>query len=183
MHRYYLAFLVAVAIVISFMPAPLADAQDDNKALESSLAKAYIYMASRTTWQELSSSNFVFCITRDHSLFEWFSKILPTIKLYDRPVELRQYDIEDIVGLRQCNLIALTNIEKNSRAVIAQIKGYPVLTISHEIDITQFGGLVYLVYDKKLEPPKIDFDTLGNSKLNIDAGILDLSRKRWGSGN
>jgi hypothetical protein len=95
-------------------------------------------------------------------------------------VAIRTIDPGDSSGQQSCDLIALSKDESLNRKIIEHVEGLSVLTISDEVDITSYGGLVFLSHDKKLEPPKIDFRTLAVSKLSIDAAVLTLSQRRWG---
>lgn len=152
-------------------------------ALETSLASAYLYLANKTTWPaESLNSPFVFCVNREHQLFEAFQKLLPTRKLFGFPIEQRFFEKRDNEVQRKCNLIALSK-QDDSQHTIMNVDGMPILTISHEIDISEINGLVYLAHDSKLQPPKINFRSLEKSGLRIDATVLDLSKRRWGNGS
>lgn len=177
----FAGILIIIVLFYSCPPRSYGQPLNEEKALEHSLANAYLYLATRTTWpgKFQAQSTFVFCINREHSLFDLFSKILPTRKLHQLPIELRPFDEADSGLQRGCHLIALSDNERVNKLVIEHTRAQPVLTVSHEVDISSYGGLVYLAHRTKLEPPKIDFDSLRTSGLKIDAAILDLSRKRW----
>lgn len=151
-------------------------------ALETSLASAYLYLANKTTWpvETAESVPFIFCVNREHQLFEAFQKLLPTRKLFGRAIEQRFFERLDADAQRRCNLIAISR-QDDSKQTIANVDGLPILTISHEVDITEDSGLIYLAHDSKLQPPKINFKILEKSRLKIDSAVLDLSKRRWGN--
>jgi len=154
----------------------------EETPLQVSLVKAYLYITSRTTWPEgaIEDDSFVFCINRNHELFETFSTFLPTKQIHKKKIELRFFNESSASDQLKCNLIALSKNEKGNKMVAANVKNSPILTIGHETDVTLSGGVVFLAHDKKLEPPKINFSVLKSSGLKIDSGILDISQRRWG---
>ena len=157
--------------------------QQEKEALQLSLAKAYLYIASYASWPKgaLNNDSFVFCINRSHHLFDVLSKYLPGRKIQGLPIELRFFEESDATGQRACNIIALSDNEKGNKKIVTIVTGQPVLTMSDESDISSFGGLVYLAHDDKIMPPKINFDTLKASGLTIDANILAISARKWGN--
>lgn len=175
------AFLVVSLISISTL---YAQSGKKETPLQLSLVKAYLYIASRTTWPEgaIKNNSFVFCINRSHELFDTFSTFLPTKEIHQQKVQLQFYNEFDAGDQQKCNLIALSSNEKGNEAVAGNVRDLPILTIAHEVDITGVGGIVFLSHDKKLEPPKINFQTLQTSGLKIDSGVLDISQRRWGKG-
>jgi hypothetical protein len=177
--RWVSAPLVLTSFCLILLPAALALA-NPPAVLQDSLANAYIYIASRTTWNPERQSSFRFCVNRNNDLFETFSAKLPQKKIGNRRIELSFYDEGDPGALRACDLIALGEGETFNRAVIEKVRGAPVLTISHQANITEYGGLVQIVFKDKLQPPRIGFSSLEASGLKIDASILNLSRGRWG---
>lgn len=154
---------------------------EEGSPLEASLARAYLYLVSRTTWPDDTKSSMLFCINRDHSLFEAFAKLVPTFNYHGKPFLMKSFDENDIETQRSCSVIALSNKVEFNKSVISQVSSYPVLTIGHETDITLTGGIIYLAYGKRLEPPKVNILALGVSKLKMDASVLDLSKRRWSS--
>lgn len=158
---------------------------NDEHALELSLANAYVYIASRTTWPSPpeNSSSFFFCIEPSHHLFEIFSKLLPGKQLHGRTVEIRTFDPDDSRTQASCDVIALSSNDNANKLIVSHTNGKPILTISDEVDITRYDGLVFLSHDKRLEPPKINFGKLQTLTLKIDAAVLNLSEQRWGRGD
>jgi len=152
---------------------------EEGSPLEASLARAYLYLVTRTVWPDEVKSTMLFCINRDHSLFDAFSKLVPTFTSAGKTFLMKSFDEEDVRTQRSCSVIALSQNAEFNAKVIAQVRNFPVLTISHEADITTSGGIVYLSYGKRLEPPKINIPELGNNKLRMDASVLDLSKRRW----
>lgn len=176
-----IAFFVLSCVGISTL---YAQSGKKETPLQLSLVKAYLYIASRTTWPEgaIKNGSFVFCINRNHELFDTFSTFLPTKEIHKQRIQLQFFNEYDAADQQKCNLIALSANEKGNIAVVGNVKSLPILTIAHETDITEEGGIVFLSHDKKLEPPKINFETMQSSGLKIDSGVLDISLRRWGKG-
>ncbi len=177
-------FALALSFALLLPPSNLwSQTQQEKEALQLSLAKAYLYIASYTIWPKkaLNSEAFIFCINRNHHLFEVLSKYLPGRKIRELPIELRFFEESDAAGQRACNIIALSDNEKENKKIVANVAGQPVMTMSDEADISSFSGLVYLAHDNKIMPPKINFDTLKASGLTIDANILAISARKWGN--
>ncbi|MCC6220486.1 MAG: YfiR family protein [Deltaproteobacteria bacterium] len=151
-------------------------------SLENSLARAYLYIAANATWPpEIEKSDvFVFCTTRSHALYDVFTTLLPTRRVHDKPVELRLLKEADKDSQRQCHLMALPNDKPFNEKILENVETYPVLTIAHEVDITEIGGLVFLAHDDRLRPPRIDIDGLKRRSLRIAAPILKISLDNWG---
>jgi hypothetical protein len=169
-----------IALIFLFLCDAVA-AQNEG-ALQSSLAKAYLYILSYTRWlnSPADQSDIVFCVNRGHNLFDLFSDLLPTKKIHGRKIVLRFFEADDVNSLAQCNVIALSKDDEANKTVIKNIQGKPILTMSDETDITRYGGIVFLAHDQKLQPPKIDIAVMRAAQLSIDASILDLSVRKWG---
>jgi hypothetical protein len=149
---------------------------DNPQTLELSLARAHLYIVSKSVWPANPDGAVNFCVNRNHSLFESFAKIVPTMKR----LSIQLIDERDLEGVKRCHIVVLDKDPAASLKILKAVRKLPVLTMSHEADFTEQGAIVYLSYGERLEPPKIKFEELEASGIKIDASILDLSRRRWG---
>lgn len=172
-------FASLLGVAYFFISIVWAQPQEDSRPLETTLARAYLFLLSRTTWPTDSGKTRLFCINRDHSLFDTFAKLLPTLNLGGKTYVMKSFDEGDVGTQKTCHVIALSQNTEFNKSVIRQVQNFPVLTISHETDITIYGGVIFIVYGQRLEPPKININELEKSDLHMDASVLNLSLKKW----
>lgn len=167
-----------LGLPVAYAQAPDASVSD----LERSLANGYMYLASRSRWPTDSNKGdrFVFCISQNHSLFDIFSRTLPLRKVNGMAVDIRVLNSRKSSSSSECHMVVFSRSDSLTTEWFAEIANLPILTISHEVDLTESGAIVYLAHDDKLRPPRINYLGMKKSGVIIDATILDLARRRWG---
>jgi uncharacterized protein DUF4154 len=168
--RYAGAALAAFVLCIS-----TGRAQD---VTESSLKAAFIYtFAKFTEWPEdilPPTATFSACVLGDTQIREALERTVKGRQFEGRGISVSQVQLAG--KLRSCHLLYVSGVTPAQvTAIVAAVRGAPVLTISDIDDFAQLGGIAQMF----VENGKIHFDlNLGvakGSRLQLSSKLLVLA--------
>ena len=150
---------LAVAVVSVVLLCTSAGRAQD--VTESSLKAAFIYnFAKFTEWPAdvlPATATFTACVLGDNATRDALDRIVKGRQLSGRTISVSEVQLG--VGLRSCHLLYLSGVTPAQiAAIVAAVRGAPVLTISDIDDFARGGGIAQMF----VENGKMRFD------LNLD---------------
>lgn len=151
------------------LPARLLAQGPSESKLEELLAAAHFYVISYTAWP--SKEELRICVPPNHRLKDSLNNTFSNRVTAQRRMTVVDLSTVSDVG-KSCEVAILTGDLSEDKELVERIGSSPVLTVSSEIDVTDFGGMIYL---PKGKPPRILLKQVNKSGLRIDSALLAIS--------
>lgn len=167
-------FAVAVVSVV-VLSTSAGRAQD---VTESSLKAAFVYnFAKFTEWPAdvLSpTATFAACVLGDSPTRDALDRIVKGRQLSGRTISVSEVQLG--VGLRSCHLLYMSGVTKTQiTAIVAAVRGVPVLTISDTDDFARGGGIAQMFVENGKIRFDINLDVAKESRLQLSSKLLALA--------
>jgi hypothetical protein len=164
--RLMLALLLAVAI------AGQARAESGS---EAAVKTAFLYNFFKfIEWPEAvaSQSAYILCTTDNDQLGDSLS-VLENKTIGNKPMVIRR----DINGkdLKNCHMVFISSSE-NAAAIVRDLKGLPVVTVSDKPNFIDQGGMIGLVQGDNRLSFEINLDVANADGVHISAKLLKLAK-------
>jgi YfiR/HmsC-like len=145
---------------------------------EVSLKAAFIYrVAQFTTWPPdvlPGTTPFNACVVGDGALSDVLAKAVKGRALSERGVNVSHVQPEG--PLRSCHLLYVSGVSAAQvTAVLAAVRGAPVLTISDMDDFDQIGGIAHLFIDNGKIRFDLNLELARRSRLELSSKLLALA--------
>lgn len=158
----------------------LAQISNGEKTLEYQIALFHYNLITLTKWPDgIMGDELIFCIELRHPLRDEFSKIFAKKKAFNKSINMTVLYPEQQKSLQNCNVIALSKYSEINEEALSLIKPLPILTIGIDDDITKSGGIAYIPSSGNINLPKVSYQSLKDSGLNMNAWFLESSLKKW----
>lgn len=147
-------------------------------ALASDVSKlsvaAHYYVISSVIWP-IEIREFLVCVEKGHPNYDEFRESLGKRTINDKKIKVFPINDRDLVKLKECNSLILGNDRNINSELISKVEGQPILTISSESKITQYGGMVEIRKGEQMTGPKVNISNLEKGKLSLSAQLLSIS--------
>jgi YfiR/HmsC-like len=166
---------IPVALVLLLLHASTVLTQD---VTEVSLKAAFIYrVAQFTTWPpELltGTAPFSACVVGDGVISDVLTKAVKGRAIWGHGVNVSHVPPEG--PLRSCHLLYVSGVSATQvAAVLAAVRGAPVLTISDIDDFDQIGGIAHLFIDNGKIRFDLNLELARRSRLELSSKLLTLA--------
>lgn len=166
--------------VLLFCASPTFAQNQRSESLEGILSKGYYYLLSYTRWPNIDALGEIrVCINPRHDLHQELAGFLQQRKIGERRVVVQPLYQADEETLKRCNVVILESERPLNTKIIQITTGAPILTVSSDDDITEYGGIAFITRASELKPPKFNLLAIKASKLQVGAALLDYSEKYW----
>ena len=165
------AFLAAACLLCT----SIGRAQD---VTESSLKAAFIYsFAKFTEWpQDALPSTAIFsaCVLGDRPIRDALERTVKGRLLFGRGISVSQVQLDG--KLRSCHLLYVSGVTPAQlTAVVAALRGAPVLTISDIDDFVQQGGIAQMFVENGKMRFDLNLEVARRSRLDLSSKLLVLA--------
>jgi hypothetical protein len=144
---------------------------------ESSLKAAFIYHFARfTEWPQdvpPPAATFNACVLGDSRLRDALERTVKDRKLSDHGITVSQVQLDGKLGA--CHLLYVSGVTlKQVEAIVAALRGAPVLTISEVDDFAQHGGIVQMFVENGRLRFDFNLEAAKRSRLQLSSKLLLL---------
>ena len=145
---------------------------------ESSLKAAFIYSFARfTEWpQDALPSTAIFsaCVLGDSPIRDALERIVKGRLLLGRGISVSQVQLDG--KLRSCHLLYVSGVTPAQvTAVVAAVRGAPVLTISDADDFVRQGGIAQMFVENGKMRFDLNLEVARRSRLDLSSKLLVLA--------
>ena len=146
---------------------------------ESSLKAAFVYnFAKFTEWPadvlSPTATTFAACVLGDSPTRDALARIVKGRQLSGRTISVSEVQLG--VGLRSCHLLYMSGVTKTQiTAIVAAVRGAPVLTISDIDDFALGGGIAQMFVENGKVRFDINLDVAKESRLQLSSKLLALA--------
>jgi YfiR/HmsC-like len=164
------AVLAAVLLCPSTAPA-----QD---VTEPSLKAAFIYtFAKFTEWPEdilPTTATFTACVLGDGPIRDALERTVKGRQLWGRGIRVSQVQLDG--KLRSCHLLYVSGVTlAQVEAIVAAVRGAPVLTISDVDDFARQGGIAQMFVENGKMRFDLNLEVARRSRLDLSSRLLVLA--------
>jgi len=165
--------IAALALVV--LSAPPAWTQD---VTEPSLKAAFVYnFAKFTEWPPEAlpaASPFMACVLGDGPLGAALTRTVEGRLLSGRTIGVSHPTIDG--PLRTCHLLYISNVSSEQlAAILAAVRGAPVLTISDADHFARLGGIAHIFVENGKMRFELNLDLARRSRLLLSSRLLALA--------
>jgi len=166
----------AGAVLAAFLLcASTGRAQD---VTESSLKAAFIYsFAKFTEWPQdvlPATATFTACVLGEGPIRGALERIVKGRQLSGRGISVVQVQLEG--KLRSCHLLYVSGVTPAQvAAIVAALRGAPVLTVSDVDDFTQAGGIAQMFVENGKMRFDLNLEVAKRSGLELSSKLLVLA--------
>jgi hypothetical protein len=164
-----------VAILAAFVLVYAAAVRGQD-VTEASLKAAFIYnFAKFTEWpQDAPAATFNACVLGDNALREALERIVKGRQLSGRTISVAE--VQPAGKLRACHLLYVSGaMPAQVAAVVAAVRGSPVLTISDADDFAQQGGIAQMFVESGKMRFDLNLEVAKRSRLQLSSKLLVLA--------
>jgi hypothetical protein len=164
--------VLAAAFLLS---TSIGRAQD---VTESSLKAAFIYsFAKFTEWPQdvlPSTATFSACVLGDGPIRDALERIVKGRLLLGRGISVSQVQLDG--KLRSCHLLYVSGVTPAQiTAIVAAVRGAPVLTISDVDDFVRQGGIAQMFVESGKMRFDLNLEVARRSRLDLSSRLLILA--------
>ena len=134
---------------------------------------AHYYVISSVIWP-VDIEEFSICVDKDHPNYSEFKSSLEKRTINGKAIQVLPLDTK-ASKLQECNSLVLGSGKEINLEIIKKVERKPILTISSESKITQYGGMVEIRKGKKMTGPKVNISNLEKGQLSLSAQLLSIS--------
>ena len=163
----------AAILAACLLCAPAGRAQD---VTEPSLKAAFIYnFAKFTEWpQDAPAATFTACVLGDTAIRDALERIVKGRQLLDRPITVA--DVRADGKLQSCQLLYVAGVTPAQlAAILATVRGAPVLTISDIDDFARQGGIAQMFVENAKMRFDLNLEIARRSRLRLSSKLLVLA--------
>jgi hypothetical protein len=155
--------------------AAIGRAQD---VTEPSLKAAFIYnFAKFTDWPEdilPAHATFSACVLGDSPISDALERAVKGRQVSGRGVSVSQVQVEG--KLRSCHLLYVSGVSPAQlAAIVAAVRGAPVLTISDIDDFSKLGGIAQMFVESGRLRFDLNLEVAKSSRLQLSSKLLVLA--------
>jgi len=165
----------AVLAAACLLCTSIGRAQD---VTESSLKAAFIYNFARfTEWPQdalPSTATFSACVLGNGTIRDALERIVKGRLLSGRGISVSQVQLDG--KLRSCHLLYVSGITTTQvTAIVAAVRGAPVLTISDVDDFVRQGGIAQMFVENGKMRFDLNLEVARRSQLDLSSKLLVLA--------
>ncbi len=165
--------IAALALVV--LGAPPAWTQD---VTEPSLKAAFVYnFAKFTEWPPEAlppAAPFVACVLGDGPVGDALTRTVAGRQLWGRTIDVLRVAIDG--PLRTCHLLYVSNVTPAQlTAILAALRGAPVLTISDADHFARLGGIAHIFVENGKMRFQLNLELARRSRLQLSSRLLALA--------
>ena len=157
------------------LAAPLNGLAYAESGGEAAVKTAFLYNFFKfIEWPEAASQNaYSLCTTDNDQLGDSLS-VLENKTIGNKPMVIRR----DVNGkdLQDCHIVFISSSE-NAAAIIRDLKGLPVVTVSDQRNFVDQGGMIGLVQGDNHLGFEINLDAANAEGVHISAQMLKLAKR------
>jgi hypothetical protein len=166
------AVVVLAAVLLCTATGRAQDVQ------ESSLKAAFIYsFAKFTDWPQDApppAATFAACVLGDNPIRDALDRVVKGRQLSGRAISVSQVKLDG--KLRSCHLLYVTGVTPAQvAAIVAAVRGAPVLTISDVDDFAQEGGIAQMFVENGKMRFDLNLEVARRSGLQLSSKLLALA--------
>jgi hypothetical protein len=155
--------------------ASIGRAQDVQ---ESSLKAAFIFSFARfTEWPQdvlQTAATFTACVLGDNPIRDALDRVVKGRQLSGRAISVSQVKLDG--KLRSCQLLYVSGVTSAQvAAIVASVRGAPVLTISDVDDFAEQGGIAQMFVEKGKMRFDLNLEVARRSGLQLSSKLLSLA--------
>jgi hypothetical protein len=173
----YLHLLFAAVLLTALWGARAAEA-DEESARKYPVLSAYIYNFTQfTSWPSAEAhASFTVCVA-GHDPFGAALEPMKSRTVQGKKIIIRHFGGSD--DLSGCNIVFISKSESgNFRAILARLKGTPVLTMSEIDGFSSAGGMVEFKPANGKIGITIDLPAVRATGISISSKLLSLANVR-----
>jgi hypothetical protein len=168
-------FAIAAVLAACLLCTSIGRAQD---VTESSLKAAFIYsFAKFTEWpQDALPSTAIFsaCVLGDSPIRDALERTVTGRLILGRGISVSQVQLDG--KLRSCHLLYVSRVTSAQvTAVVAAVRGAPVLTISDVDDFVRQGGIAQMFVENGKMRFDLNLEVARRSRLDLSSKLLVLA--------
>jgi hypothetical protein len=82
----------------------------------------------------------------------------------------------EVHEIKDCHLVYISSSVEKVEAILKQVKGLPIVTVSDQVDFIAHGGMIGLVHDNDRLSFEINLDVAKAQGIHISAQLLRLAK-------
>jgi hypothetical protein len=166
-----------VAVVLAALLLCTSTVHSQN-VTEASLKAAFVYnFAKFTDWpREVlpTTATFTACVLGDNAIRDQLDRMLQGRQLSGRGISVSEVRLEG--KLRSCHLLYVSGVTSAQvAAIVAAVRGAPVLTISDVDDFARNGGIAQMFVDSGKLRFDLNLQVARSSGLQLSSKLLALA--------
>jgi hypothetical protein len=166
-----------VALIVFLLGASSARTQD---VTESSLKAAFVYsFAKFTEWPPdvlPPSMMFTACVLGDHAVGDALARIVKGRELSGHGIKVIHVGIEH--PLRLCHLLYVSGVTSvQLTAIVATVRGAPVLTIGDHDEFGRLGGVAHIFVENGRVRFALNLELARRLRLELSSRMVTLAAR------
>jgi hypothetical protein len=171
-----LGWRYAGAVLAAFVLCSSTGRAQDVTA--SSLKAAFVYsFAKFTEWPQdaaPTAATFTACVLGDNLIREALDRVVKGRQLSGRAISVSQVKLDG--KLRTCHLLYVTGVTPAQvAAIVAAVRGAPVLTVSDVDDFAEEGGIAQMFVENGKMRFDLNLEVARRSGLQLSSKLLALA--------
>mgnify|MGYP001817061681 CR=1 FL=1 len=169
-----LARRVTLAMLLCVVLAPQGSRAESPVVTEYHVKAAFLYNFSRfVNWPQAIEQTFRLCVIGDNPFGELLDPLIGK-SVQDSILVVEEHST--VRNIHDCQLAYISpSLEKEIDAVLAELKKYPILTVSDIEGFTHAGGMIELSLKGKKVSFAINTSVADTAGLSISSKLLNLA--------